>query len=62
MTTSPPDASQQMPESLPLEAVEQVRHLVDNYLAMISDRTLVSASEVVDLLLDIRSAAMKGHE
>lgn len=51
-----------MPEALPLEAVEEVRHLVDNYLALISDRTLVSANEVVDLLLDIRTAAMKGHE
>ncbi len=52
-----PDAA-----TLPLEASENIVHIVDNYLKIVSGRKLVSGDEITDILLDIRSFATKGYE
>lgn len=40
-----------------LSSAEQIVHLTDNYITEVSQRELVSAQEVIDLLLDIRTLA-----
>lgn len=59
--TSQTDESLSSLDKLPLKAVENIRHIVDNYIVEISSRKLVSSDEVVDVLLDIRQHAMKGQ-
>ncbi len=44
-----------MTETCEPEAIVEVLALIDRQLGTMSDRSLVSASEVSDLLLDVRS-------
>lgn len=48
-----------LPLPMPTEAIEAPPvpvALIDNYLANLGDRTLISVAEVRDLLLDVRNS------